>query len=269
MLSILCRFQSSAHASLFAIRRVVDSSSVSMISSPMRPERAAGLGALDNRVNQLRHLHLGRAPTELDVHVHAVALEVALGDLYKLRRDAFALQVLRPSDRRVLGNRQHPLERLRGRLGIDQLADLVNVGVAFQDVIISRDADIQHPRLHVARDLLRPQKRGLDLVVIHARVIRPRPDPKIPARLLEQRERGFLQASLGQCDFELQCVMLLGRPRSEVGGQNLRPVTSTLYPERRGGVKSNGEWRTANGEWGTGNGERRMGNGEHHPASPE
>ena len=69
-----------------------------MISQAGGPQRAAGLGDLDDRVGDLGDLGLGRAVRERDVGVDAVLLEEAPGQLRVLGVHAHAGRAGRSTD---------------------------------------------------------------------------------------------------------------------------------------------------------------------------
>ena len=132
----------------------------------VRAERRAGLGEVHYRVHELRCLDLGRAPAELDLGLHAVLLEVALDEADRLGRDALALEVLNGLDLRVVGDGENPADRIRRRLRVVELADLVDVRAVLVHPVVSADAGVEKPELDVAAHLLRPQEAALDLLVV-------------------------------------------------------------------------------------------------------
>ena len=69
----------------------------------MGGERAAGFGAFDDSVYQVRDFDFGGAPAKFDVGGDAVLFQVAFGDGDKLSRDALAFQVFGTGNGELLG----------------------------------------------------------------------------------------------------------------------------------------------------------------------
>ena len=166
----------------------------------VRAERAPRLREVDDRVHELRRLHLGRAPAELDVGLDVVLLEVVLDDADRLGRDALALEVLDGLDLRVVRDREHPADRIRRRLRVVELADLMHLAdvAVLVDPVVPADTRVQKPELHVAAHLLRPEKTALDLLVVNRRNIRTAGARHVETRPLEESERRLLQTALRQ-----------------------------------------------------------------------
>ena len=103
-------------------------------------QRRAGLGQLDNRIDQLRRLHFRRAPGELHFRRHAVLLQPAARHLDQLGRDAFALQILDRLDGGIVRHRQHPAGGIGRLLAVGDLADDMHVAVVLRNPVRARQA---------------------------------------------------------------------------------------------------------------------------------
>ena len=124
----------------------------------------------------------------------AVSSGYSTGDPHALR------QVLDALRRRVAGDRDDHLDRVRRGLRVPQLAQADDVAGGLLDPVAPGDADVEQPLGHVRRDLLRAQDAHLgDPRVVDGRLVvdRRRADDRQVGRL-EQLERRLLQRALGQ-----------------------------------------------------------------------
>ena len=167
------------------------------------PQRPARLGDLDHTVGDVGDLRLARSVAQPDVCIDAVAGEVAPGQLRVLGGHPDAgWQLLDGGDRRVVGDGDDELDRLRGRLRVAQLAERDDVAGGLLDPVATGDPDVEQSLGDVHGDLLRAQ----DAHLVDPRVVdrgavgdRRRPhDAEVGS--LEQLQRGPLQRPLGQHD---------------------------------------------------------------------
>ena len=130
--------------------------------------------------------------------MHAVLLEITLGDADRLGRDALALEVLRGLDLRIVRDGHDPAHGPHALLGVDEIGDFVHVRAVFDDPVIAGQAGVQHAVFDVTADLLCADQARFDLRIIDARNVGARAGRNREARLLHHRERGLLQAAFGQ-----------------------------------------------------------------------
>ena len=100
-----------------------------------------------------------------------VLLEVVLDEADRLGGNALALQVLDRLDLRVVRDGQDPADRIRRRLRIVELADFLHLAdvAVLVDPVVTADARVEEPELHVAAHLLRTEQAALDLLVVNRR----------------------------------------------------------------------------------------------------
>ena len=134
-------------------------------------ERTAGLGKIDDRVDELGSLDLGRTPAKLDVGLDAVLLEIALDEADGLCGNTLAVQILDGLDLRIVRNGENPTDGIRGRLGIVKLADLFDVAAVFVDPVKTADTRVKKTELDITAHLLGSQESTLDLFVVDRRNI--------------------------------------------------------------------------------------------------
>ena len=206
--------------------------------SPLLAQRRAGLGQVDDRVDDVRHLGLGRPVGRDDHRLDAVLLQVPLG------HRGNSVEIRTPSGRSatdcqgaLCGHREHDPDRVGGRLGVLQLAERHDVGAGLGDPVAAGDAEVEQAPLDVGRDLLRAQEaHPVDPRVVDRRVVVAVGGPADgQVGGVEQVEGGLLQRALGQNQGEHG-----GRPffATEAGrGGSRRPVKAAAAPaagRRRG-----------------------------------
>ena len=74
----------------------------------VRLDRSAGLGDIDDGIDEIGDFHFSGTPGEFDLGFDALGIEIALGDAHAFGGDALAFEVLGLLDRRVLGDNQYP-----------------------------------------------------------------------------------------------------------------------------------------------------------------
>ena len=84
------------------------------------------------------------APRKFDFGFDAVRVQITLRHVDQFGRDTLALHILRAANLGAFGDGQNPAIGPRGRFGIDQFADFVDVHVVFQDVVVAGDARVQN-----------------------------------------------------------------------------------------------------------------------------
>ena len=136
-------------------------------------ERGSRLRKVNNGIHKLRSLHLCSAPAELDIGLDAVLLEVALHKTDSLSGYTLALEILDSLDLGIVRNRKDPTNRIRCRLRVVEFADLLNIGTILIHPIISADAGIKEPELHIAAHLLRTEQAALDIRIVNGGNVAP------------------------------------------------------------------------------------------------
>ena len=91
---------------------------------------------------------------------------------------------------------------LGGGLAVDQVLHLDHVGVVFGDPVHAGQPDVQDAAIDIARHLLGAKHQALDLGVVDVGHVRAAGHDDLVARLAKQLDRRFLEASLGQAEFE-------------------------------------------------------------------
>ena len=163
-------------------------------------QAGAGLGDVHDGVHQIGHLHLRRAPTELDLRRDAVPFEITARQPDGLRGDALALQILHGADRRGVRHGQHPARRRGADLAERQVAEHFHLRAVFLDPIASGQPAIQETLFDVAADLLRAQQPDLQLGIVDAGFVRAAGPADLESGLGKKRQRGVLQTAFGQAD---------------------------------------------------------------------
>ena len=164
-------------------------------------KRRSGFRRLDDGIGQNRRLDLGRAPRELDVHVHAEPIEIRLGRAHQLGGDRGAFEILRLLEAGVLGRRQHPADFAEALLRVNQIGDRHErrrrgqAALVLGDPVLPREAAVEHAVGDVACHLLRANQHALDLGIVDGRKIRPRAHVDGEPRAREQLHGRVLQRS--------------------------------------------------------------------------
>jgi hypothetical protein len=112
-------------------------------------------------------------PTELDLGLDPVLGQVAVGDADGLGGDALAFQVLGAANGGVGRNRQHPAHGAHALLGVEQLADLVDLRVVFHDPVVPGQTGVQQAEFHVMAHFLGADEADRDVLVVDRRHVRP------------------------------------------------------------------------------------------------
>ena len=137
----------------------------------VRTKRRTRLCKIDDRIHKLGSLHLGGAPAELHIGLHAVRLEVALDNADRLGGDALSLEILHRLDLRVVRHREDPADRIRRRLGVAELADVHHVRPVLIHPVVAADAGVEKAEFHIAAHLLRAQQTALDFLIVNRRIV--------------------------------------------------------------------------------------------------
>src|SRR5213594_21877 len=195
------------------------------------PKGRAGLGDLDDGIDQLVRFDLGRAPRKFDRRFHAVLAKVFLRQVHHFGGDAFALEVLHRFDGGILRHRQHPAGGLARRLAEQKFAHLMDARSVLVDPVESRDAAIQITQLDVAADLLRPNHPDFQLRVVHIGDIGTAADGNVPTGLGHFFDGGLLQTALGQPELQL-LLLFVAHPASCKNSAPTRPGRPVRIPSR-------------------------------------
>src|SRR5271165_1440920 len=165
-------------------------------------QRRARLRYVHDGVDQVGHLHLGRAPRELDLRRDSLGREIALDGLDELRRDPLSREVRGHPHGGVLGHAKNPARLVYGGAAVDEVADLDDVRPVLLDPVEAREAAVEEPVLDVAAHLLRADETAVQLRIVYGRPVGARIARDLPPRLREKAARGVLQAALGQAQHQ-------------------------------------------------------------------
>ncbi len=142
---------------------------------PVPPQRGSGLGQVDDRVHDVRHLGLSRAVRGRHDRLDPIVGQESPGQRGKLGRDPDPVrQIIKGGPARGDRHREHHPDRIRSRLGVSKLAERGDVGTGLSDPVPPGNAEVEQPLRYVQRDLLRPQEphpvdpRVLDRGVVRA-----------------------------------------------------------------------------------------------------
>ena len=164
-------------------------------------QRRAGLGEVDDHVDDVGDLRLGGAVGGHHPRLDAVLGEEALGQRGELGGDPHALgQVGDGLPGRVVRHGHDDAHRVGRGLGVLQLTERDDVGVGLGDPVAAGDAEVEQALFEVGGDLLRAQ----DAYAVDARVVDRGPVVAVGAAPdgqvggVEQLERRAFEGPLGQ-----------------------------------------------------------------------
>ncbi len=136
-------------------------------------QRGAGLGEVDDRVDDVGHLGLGRTVGRDHDRLNPARFQVPAGQRRELGRDPDTFwHVGRRLPGHGSGDGEYDADGIGRCLGVLQLAKRGDIRAGLGDPVPARDAEVEEPLLDVGRYLLRPQEaHPLDPRVIDHRVI--------------------------------------------------------------------------------------------------
>ena len=160
----------------------------------VRAERGAGLGDIDDGIDEIGDFDFGGAPGEFDLGGDAVLLEEAAGEADGLGGDALALEVFYGTDRGILGDGDNPAGGIGAGLRESEFADDLDVGAVLDDPVVPCEAAIKEALLDVAGYFLGAQEAKLKLRVIDGGPVGAAGDVDGEAGFGKKGEGGILEA---------------------------------------------------------------------------